>query len=230
VEAFEDSDYTKLRTKTDADQFAVTHIVPVNGLVEGKTYYIRITASDSAVVPSMETLTSWGDGSDPIKLYATGEISQQACSNIQQGNNPAVVAPPVVSKSNEVTNEQVQAQKEGLQIQDVQNENHIFAQTKVQTIVSWITNIPATTVLLYREEKSNQQNELLVSNNKNIKHAAILTTLKPNTTYYFKAKSLDDKGNEIVSDEYSLRTPQPNTTIIQKIGISFNSLISGIKP
>ena len=229
VEAFEDQAYTKLAVVSEIDPYAVTHIIPVSGLVEGKTYYIRLTATDSSSEPSQKVVSSWGDIKDPIKVYAVGENT---------------IAPACVPQTGNVANQQPSNENNRpispiatapvddglLHINDVQNESHVFAGSKVQTIISWTTNFPASTVLMYREEKSNQEQELVVSGDMQKKHVAVLTTLNPESIYYFKAKAEDEKGDTLISDEYSLLTPKPVTSLVEKIKISFKSVVQGFVP
>jgi len=42
--------------------------------------------------------------------------------------------------------------------------------------------------------------------------------------YYFKVKSKDEKGDEVVSQEYSLNTPRAKETTIQQMIDNFKSL------
>jgi F0F1-type ATP synthase epsilon subunit len=63
-----------------------------------------------------------------------------------------------------------------------------------------------------------------------MKHAAILTTFKAGTIYYFEAKSQDEKGNIAVSGEYSLHTPRPKANVLKAIVDNMEALIRQIKP
>lgn len=234
VEVYSDKAYEKLVQRTDEDDYAVTHMIPITGLVEGKDYYIRISASDSENFTNVKTISDWGDGNEPISVLAVGETTA-ACSTQNQNKteNNINIPQSAVSTTGEggaalINNGNIQ-QKNSLEILSVQNENYLQPGNKVQTIISWKTNIPATTVLLYREGNSGDKKELDVSDQKQIKHAAVLTTLKVNTAYYFEVKSKDEKGDEVISQEYSLRTPQPKETTVQQMIDNFKALFFNIK-
>lgn len=62
------------------------------------------------------------------------------------------------------------------------------------------------------------------------RHAAVLTTLKAASTYYFSVKSVDGNGNDVVSDEHSIRTPKPQVTVSEKIVDSLKSIFQQVKP
>ena len=228
VEVYTDKAHEKLLERTDADDYAVTHMIPVTGLTEGKNYYIRISASDSADFTNAKTISDWGDVNEPISVLAIGETTN-ACITQNQNkiqNNTNISQNAVPGTTTLVNN----GNKSGsLEILSVQNENYLQPGNKVQTIISWKTNVPATTVLLYREGNSGEEKELNVNDQKQIKHAAVLTTLKVSTAYYFKVKSKDEKGNEVVSQEYSLRTPQPKETTVQQMIDNFKALFFNIK-
>jgi hypothetical protein len=244
VEVFQDAQYTKLISKTDADSFAVTHIIPVTGLIEAETSYVRITAVDAGDDSVMSVVSAWGDGKDPITIYAVGDEASKECVTLAQleerervnalekkkNEDNIKIAPQLRPINYDDGSAQLALENASLKISAVENENHIFADNKIQTIISWVTNLPSTTVLLYHEEKSDKREEVTINTEKQKKHAAVLTTFKPGTRYYFSVKSMDATGTVVTSDEYSLLTPQAKTTIVQKIKISFKSLVNDIMP
>jgi hypothetical protein len=229
VEVYSDKDYAKLVQRTDEDDYAVTHMIPITGLSEGRKYYIRISASDSENFANAKTISDWGDESEPISVLAIGETTN-TCSTQNQNktendiNIPEIAVSTTDEGGSTLINNGNTEKNNSLEILSVQNENYLQPNNKVQTIISWKTNIPATTVLLYREENSNDTKELDASDQKQIKHAAVLTTLKTGTVYYFKVKSKDEKGDEVVSQEYSLSTPRAEETTIQQMINNFKSL------
>lgn len=230
VEVYTDKSHEKLLERTDADDYAVTHIIPITGLVEGKNYYIRISASDSADFANAKAISNWGDENEPISVLAVGETMATCATQNQNisgknANNIQGAVPATSGIGDTFTDKNVNTKQIGaLEIFSVQNENYLQPGNKVQTIISWKTNVPATTALLYREGNGGEEKELNMGDKNQIKHAAILTTLKVGTAYYFKVKSKDEKGNEVVSEEYSLRTPQPKETTVQQMIDNFKKL------
>ena len=230
VAVYADKSHTELVQRTNIDDYAITHMIPITKLTEGRNYYISIFASDSINFENAKIVSEWGDKNELINVLTIGETN--TASNTQNKNISVNVDIPksAVSATGEsgamlINNGNMQ-QSGSLEILSVQNENYLQPGNKVQTIISWKTNIPATTALLYREVNSGSNQELNVSDQKQIKHAAVLTTLKTGTAYYFKVKSKDEKGNEVVSDEYSLRTPQQKETASQKMIDNFKILFS----
>ena len=232
VEFYSDKDYKNLVRRSEVDDYAVTHIIPVDSLQENNIYYVRIIATDSSLQHHSKTISSWGDGNDLLKVYTTGELiptcaTQNENRTVVQDNNENK---PVIAPNSDNGMEVMQASNSSLKITEVQNENYLQPKNKVQTIISWNTNTPATTVLAYGEGNTGQKTEVIINNEKQTKHAAVLTTLKAGTTYYFSAKSVDANGNVAVSDEYSLRTPKPQSTIAEKIVENFKVIFHQIKP
>lgn len=232
VEFFSDENYSNMVRRSVVDDYAVTHIIPVDSLQENKAYYIRLTAQDSSEPMHISKVTSWGDGNDPIKVYTSGEIipiCENSIENIQKKDfkeietgDTGIISAPFAESSNDFVGEKFSDKTFG--IFDVMNENHLQPKNKVQTIISWNTNKPSTTVLIYGEKKSNDKKEIVISDEMRMRHAAVLTSLKAGTTYYFSVKSISDDGVAVVSEEYSLRTPNPQSTVLDKIAESFKSL------
>ncbi|EKE19933.1 MAG: hypothetical protein ACD_8C00082G0002 [uncultured bacterium] len=235
VEVFSDENYTNMVRQSAEADYAVTHIIQVDSLQEGLVYYVRITAKDSSEKVNIESVTSWGDGKDPIKFLTVGDFisacEQQTKPEIEDVNNnenylnekKEIVKIPIMESSENFDNED---DNSVLKISNVMNENHLQPKNKVQTIISWITNKPSTTVLAYEEGRSNEKKEILVSQDLKTKHAVVLTTLTAGKTYYFSVKSVDGDGVIANSEEYALRTPRPQSTIIDKIAESFKTLFS----
>ncbi len=235
VEFYEDAGYQKLTRRSPESDYAVTHTVPVDFLQEGLVYYVRIIARDAAMPQHTKEISSWGGGGDPIRVYTTGELIP-TCAQ-------AVAEPVTVSLASEIEEiidaqiapslddpENAVIKSDELQILEVQNENYLQPRNKIQTIISWKTNIPATAVLIYAEEGSMEQQETAPNEQLQLKHQIVLTSLKAGTTYYFKVKSLDKDGLEKISEEYSLRTPRAEETVVEKIGDNFKSMLRQIKP
>lgn len=237
VEIYEDKAMTKLVRRVNEDHYAVAHIIAVDGLQENNIYYIRIIAKDSSEIPHISTISVWGEN-EPIQFYTTGDLipvcavqneTREELENIAEIEKAEKNIVETLPESN-LDNRESDVQMSALHILNVQNENHLQPQNKVQTIISWNTNIPATTEIVYGEGSSGERKELISNNEKSIKHAVVLTTLKTGTTYYFKTRSIDKDGAVAISDEYSLRTPKPKETIVEKISENFKGLLKQIKP
>lgn len=241
VEVFSDENYTKLARRTVADDYAVTHIIPVDSLQEGEIYYIRVTAEDAALPAHVKSVSSWGEENDPIKVYTTGNLITNCASpddeqnstdkNISGEKNEQSVAS--IPKSTEYANNEDnagQSDDASLFILNVMKENYLQPKNKVQTIISWSTSNPATAVLVYRGGDLEGKKEVIIDEQMQSKHAAILTTLSAGMTYYFQVKSVDENGNVAISEEYSLKTPRPQSTIVEKISENFMSIFKQIKP
>jgi hypothetical protein len=114
-------------------------------------------------------------------------------------------------------------------IDQVRTDSALAQNDKVQTIVSWITDEPATTIFIYKEGNAGEQKEVKISNAYSTSHVAVITTFKPGVVYYFKVKSLDPSGNESVSNDYALLTPKSKDNIIQIIIKNFSDIFSWAK-
>ena len=99
----------------------------------------------------------------------------------------------------------------------------------VQTIISWNTDEPATTYLRYRESLTGDEKETKISDSYTTNHVAVSTLFKPGAVYYFKVKSVDESGNEAVSQDFSLLTPRQKENIIQIILSNFQDIFSWLK-
>lgn len=258
IAAYSDREYKNLITSTPFDEYAVTHIISVDSLKEGEYAYLKIMATDAGgndndTQPAV--VSSWGDGHDPIKVYATGEavsfceIKNQPTVNASQqeildaidekikaeiGSTPVAptgyadgVAFTDESKAKSILQEHFVDEPN---ISEVEHESYLYENNKVQTIISWKTSVPATTALLYREGNSGTEKEIAMEKEKTTKHAAITLTFEPGKTYYFRVKSQMDNGDDLLSEEYSLRTPKAKENAMQTIKAVFTSLVHEIKP
>ena len=78
--------------------------------------------------------------------------------------------------------------------------------------ITWTTDEKATSQVEYSttgsfSSSSDLDSSLVTS------HTVSLSGLAANTTYHYRVKSADKAGNEAVSDDYSLTTPQPVTGV-----------------
>lgn len=116
------------------------------------------------------------------------------------------------------------------QIDQVRTDSALAQGDKVQTIISWTTDEPATAALLYKEGKGGQEKEVKINNSpSSVSHVAVITVFKTGTVYYFKARSGDQSGNEALSSEYALLTPRRKENIIQVIVNNFYDIFSWTK-
>lgn len=238
VEVYLDKDFKIFYKKTDTFEFAVTHIIPIHGLREGQTYYVKIVASEDRNMKNSKEISNWA-GSEPISFFTTGEIASdcefQAIHNIDVAEK-AVDQRNLSDKSLEViypessnrTEDFIQDENEKFEISGIQNENYLHGKDKVQTIIYWNTNKLADSTLLYRGEKDDEDIEIESSNGDAKKHAIILTTLKPESVYYYRVKSVSQNGEVAVSSQYSMRTPRPKQTILEIVGGNFKTIIKQI--
>lgn len=236
VDVCEEESCQKILRRVDGENYAVTHIIKIDSLKKGKMYYFRITASDSPIFTGSKTVSSWGDGNDPIRALAIEEDSQENSNKIPRTSLEIVPEyingenTPDFSSENSNDGENINEQNGSLKISDVKNESYLQPKNKIQTIVSWKTNVPANSILLYREGKDGEEKEIILDKEKSTKHSIVIMTLKAGSAYFFKVKSEDENGNPVVSDEYSLRTPRPKETVLDLIADNFQSLFYQIKP
>jgi hypothetical protein len=244
VEVFSDENFLNLVRRSTIDDYAITHIIPLDALQENNIYYIRITATDATSQNHTKSVSFWGDGKDPIKFYTTGELipncaldnASQELALLRNRNNELAEknernAAPIAQSLEDINGDDADRSADSvLYILNVMNENYLQPKNKVQTIISWNTNRPATSVLIYGEGNSKEKKEVVIEEKMQTRHAAVLTTLKSATTYYFQTKSMDKDGNIAISQEYSLRTPKPQSSVIDQIATSFKTIFQQIKP
>ncbi len=114
-------------------------------------------------------------------------------------------------------------------IDQVRTDNALAQNDKVQTIISWITDEPGTTILIYKESRTGQEREITISNSFTPSHVAVITVFKPGQVYYFKVKSLDEAGNVALSGEYALLTPKRKENIVQVIINNFQDIFGWMR-
>jgi len=109
-------------------------------------------------------------------------------------------------------------------IDQVRTDSALAQNNKVQTIISWLTDEPATTSLIYKEGNSGEQKEIKISSAYATSHVAVITIFKPGAVYYFKVKSVDPSENSAVSSDYALLTPKNKENIVQIIIKNFSDI------
>jgi hypothetical protein len=92
---------------------------------------------------------------------------------------------------------------------------------KIQTVISWITNEPCTSRILYKEGVHGADAELTESTELNTnytkKHIVLINNFKPGTVYTFKVESVDSGGNKVISKSNTFMTAKKKESIIQII-------------
>lgn len=91
---------------------------------------------------------------------------------------------------------------------------------QIQTIISWITNEPAASQVLYQEgvqEAIASVSKTPLSSGFLTNHTVVITSLKAATVYKFWVEATDSTGNKAVSQNYTLFTPQKRQSVTQLI-------------
>lgn len=92
---------------------------------------------------------------------------------------------------------------------------------KTQTIISWLTNEPATSRILYQEgvhsvnADLNESTEL--NSNYTKEHVVVITKFKPGSVYTFRVESIDSGGNVVLSKPHTFMTAKKKESIFQII-------------
>jgi hypothetical protein len=117
---------------------------------------------------------------------------------------------------------------EGPVITGVNNRSTIISgQNKVQTVITWTTNEPTSSLVQYslgagsgNYEQSSVENDDFVQN-----HIVVISGLKPGSVYRYRVVSKDYASNQSESEAYVLLTPQKEVSaldlIIQNLQSSF---------
>ena len=77
--------------------------------------------------------------------------------------------------------------------------------TESNITINWVTNEPATSQVEYGETDDYGSTTLL-DEELVTSHNVTLTELELKTTYHFRVKSVDEAGNEVLSDDYTFTT------------------------
>ncbi len=92
---------------------------------------------------------------------------------------------------------------------------------KTQTILSWLTNEPATSRLYYQEGVHGGDAKLAESTELNTnytkEHVIVITKFKPGVVYSFRVESIDSGGNVSLSKVHTFMTAKKSESIIQVI-------------
>ncbi len=104
---------------------------------------------------------------------------------------------------------------------------------RTQTIVSWKTDEPASSIVYY-EEGSGSPNQALANKQEDLNsftqnHVVILTTLKPGSIYRFQIASVDEAGNITKLPVRTIVTPKANESVVDVIFKNFDDTFNFIK-
>ncbi|MFA6973540.1 MAG: fibronectin type III domain-containing protein [Parcubacteria group bacterium] len=114
-------------------------------------------------------------------------------------------------------------------LDQIRTDSALAQNGKVQSIVSWTTDEPATSVFAYREGISGEEKEVNISKQLTLNHVAVVTIFKPGTVYYFRVKSVDASENVARSGDFALLTPKIKENIVQIIIGNFQDIFSWAK-
>ncbi|PLX25235.1 hypothetical protein C0580_03030 [Candidatus Parcubacteria bacterium] len=93
--------------------------------------------------------------------------------------------------------------------------------TKVQAIVSWYTNEPSTSRVLYEQGAGRSDEELTqsspIDDNYARHHVVVITNFNPGAIYRFQVESTDTEGNSSRSRTYTILTPKQQESVFQVI-------------
>lgn len=119
-------------------------------------------------------------------------------------------------------------------ISNVTNESTLFpgGESRIQTIVEWVTDEPAYCLMTYREGVAGgvdpitlEKEEIEYSEN----HVEVIVDFAPATVYQFWLNCEDDAGNKIQSENFVLFTPIQEKNIIDLILENFESTFGWVK-
>ena len=191
----------------------------------------KVTFATSAPTDALVSYTSEsgeGSGSQGKPGYVTDHELELA--NLNSGTNFSISIQVRDEDGNEAT-EEGGSFTTGLDekppiIDQIKTDSALAKDEKVQTIISWVTDEPANTVVIYKEGLNGEEREVVINSALAENHVAVMTTFKPGTVYYFKTKAVDAYGNEVVSQDYALLTPRRRENIVQVIISNFQDIFS----
>lgn len=119
-------------------------------------------------------------------------------------------------------------------ISNVTNESTIFpgSESRIQTIVEWVTDEPAYCLMTYREGVAGGTEPTVRDKEKieyNTRHVEVVVDFAPATVYQFWLNCNDQAGNKIQSENFVLFTPIQEKNIIDLILENFQSTFGWVK-
>jgi hypothetical protein len=119
-------------------------------------------------------------------------------------------------------------------ISNVTNESTLFpgSESRIQTIVEWITDEPAYCVMSYREGVAGGTEPVERKKDRveyNIRHVEVIVDFSPATVYQFWLNCSDEAGNKVQSENFVLFTPIQEKNIIDLILENFQSTFGWVQ-
>ncbi len=119
-------------------------------------------------------------------------------------------------------------------ISNVTNESTIFpgGESRIQTIVEWNTDEPASCIMTYREGVAGGVDPIVLEKEVleyNTNHVEVITDFAPATVYQFWLNCTDEAKNTIQSENFVLFTPIQEKNIIDLILENFESTFGWVK-
>lgn len=119
-------------------------------------------------------------------------------------------------------------------ISNVTNESTLFpgGESRVQTIVEWVTDEPASCLMTYREGVAGGSEPTVREKERveyNTKHVEVIVDFAPATVYQFWLNCTDEAGNKVQSENFVLFTPIQEKNIIDLILENFQSTFGWVK-
>ncbi len=120
-------------------------------------------------------------------------------------------------------------------IYQVQTESAILPgkDSNIQTIISWLTNEPATGQLFYRkgvtDSAAGEWQKTPLENSYARKHVVVITKFEPGSIYQFKIEGTDSAGNLTTSKVYTILAPKQKDSVFQVIIKNFEDIFGWTK-
>jgi len=119
-------------------------------------------------------------------------------------------------------------------IANVTNESTLFpgSESRIQTIVEWVTDEPAACLMTYREGVAGGADPTIREKEKveyNTRHVEVIVDFAPATVYQFWLNCDDQAGNKVQSENFVLFTPIQEKNIIDLILENFQSTFGWVK-
>jgi phosphodiesterase/alkaline phosphatase D-like protein len=104
-------------------------------------------------------------------------------------------------------------------------------ESRVQTIISWDTEEPATSHVFYQEglSKDAEKVELPLDSTLVTAHTVVVTKFRPMTVYKFHVESSDAAGNASKSNDFLILTPQQKASVLDIIIANFEQVFGWTK-
>jgi hypothetical protein len=119
-------------------------------------------------------------------------------------------------------------------ISNVTNESTLFpgSESRIQTIVEWITDEPSSCLMTYREGVAGGTEPTIREKEKleyKTSHVEVIVDFAPATVYQFWLNCNDEAGNVVQSENFVLFTPIQEKNIIDLILENFQSTFGWVK-